>query len=74
MTVPEVGPAHGRRAGLHKGKGKNRAADDPVMVEAERDLEAAKLAAYVKKVVDGWPKLTDEQLDNIAGLLRAGGQ
>lgn len=39
--------------------------DGPKNLDAELD-------AYVREVVDGWPKLTTEQVDNVAGLLRAG--
>lgn len=49
---------------------RSRTADDPDLVNARRDLKAARLAAYIKKVVDDAPPLTDEQRDRLAVLLR----
>jgi hypothetical protein len=47
---------------------------DPVAIEsARRDLAAAKLEAYVAKVVAAAPPLTPEQSRLIAGLLNGGG-
>lgn len=40
--------------------------------KAHRDFAAEKIAHYVEKTLAGWPPLTDEQLDRIAALLRAG--
>ncbi|MGO9382398.1 MAG: hypothetical protein ACLP4W_09945 [Mycobacterium sp.] len=51
---------------------RDRDPDDPELVEARRSLRASRLEEHVAKVVDGWPPLTDEQLDNVAALLRAG--
>jgi hypothetical protein len=42
-----------------------------VVMDVPKNLDA-ELDAYVQKVVDGWPKLTTEQVDNVATLLRAG--
>jgi len=39
---------------------------------AERDLCAEKLAEHVKKVVAQAPPLSDEQIERIALLMRAG--
>jgi hypothetical protein len=39
-------------------------------IEAERDYRAEVLAEHVRKVVDAFPPLTDEQCDRIAVLLR----
>jgi hypothetical protein len=50
-----------------------RSPDDPTVIGAKRDLIAANLEDHVEKVLAGWPKLTDAQLDRIAGMLRAGG-
>lgn len=50
-----------------------RPADDPELEDARRNLRAERLAEHVKKVVDGWPKLTDAQLNDVAALLRIGG-
>ncbi len=38
--------------------------------DARRDLAAANIAAYVRKVVDAAPPLTDEQRDRLTLLLR----
>jgi hypothetical protein len=46
--------------------------DHPKVAEARRDLEFTNLAEHVAAVVAGWPPPTEEQLDHIAGLLRAG--
>lgn len=40
---------------------------------ARRDLAAAKLEAYVSRVVADAPQLLPEQLDRVAVLLRPGG-
>ncbi|BCW76268.1 hypothetical protein NicSoilB11_25930 [Arthrobacter sp. NicSoilB11] len=40
--------------------------------ELRRDLKAANLAEYVRRVVSEAPPLTQEQADRIAGLLRGG--
>lgn len=47
--------------------------DHPKVIEARRELDVCNLADHVAEVVAGWPPLTEEQLDHIAGLLRAGG-
>jgi hypothetical protein len=49
---------------------RSRREDDPELLGARRDLRAAKLAAYVSKVVAEAPPLTNEQIDRIAVLLR----
>jgi hypothetical protein len=49
-----------------------RPADDPELIETQRDYRAGRLEAHVAEIVAGWPKLTDEQLDRIAAILRAG--
>lgn len=56
----------GRVASLSR----SRPATDPDLIDARRDLAAAKLDAYIKKVVAEAPPLTDEQRDRIAALLR----
>ena len=55
------------------GYSRNHAADSPVLVDARRDLKAAKLAAYIARVVDDVPPLTPEQRDVIVSLLRPPG-
>ncbi|WP_144819488.1 hypothetical protein [Micrococcus luteus] len=56
----------GRVASLSR----SRPATDPDLINARRDLAAAKLDAYIKKVVAEAPPLTDAQRDRIAALLR----
>lgn len=52
---------------------RSRRANDPELIDARRNLKAARLEDYVNKVVAEAPELSNEQLDKIAGLLRAGG-
>jgi hypothetical protein len=49
---------------------RSREPDDPDLVEARRNLRAERLAEHVRKVVAGAPKLTPEQRDRIAAILR----
>lgn len=62
------------RIGHHKGAvaglSRSRHPDDPDLIEARRELAAAKLEAYVQKVVANAPPLTSSQRDRIAVLLR----
>ncbi|WOC12611.1 hypothetical protein [Gordonia sp. MP11Mi] len=50
---------------------RSRAADDPELVGARRDLKAARLAEHVAKVVAAAPPLTYEQRARISVLLVA---
>ena len=54
------------------GLSRDRASDDPELVDARRDLRAAKLEAHVQKVLADAPPLTPEQRDRIATLLQVG--
>jgi len=49
---------------------RSRSADDPDLIEARRSLAAANIAAYIRKVVDAAPRLTDEQTESLAGILK----
>jgi hypothetical protein len=77
----EVARARGRVAGYKRAiKNGERAADDPVCSEANRDLNVAKLtsdadrlAIRAQEIVATWPELTDTQRDRLAAILRAGG-
>lgn len=51
---------------------RSRAPDDPDLIEARRDLAAARLAEHIKRVVDAAPPLSDVQRDQLALLLRSG--
>jgi hypothetical protein len=44
--------------------------DDPDLLDARRDLRAARLADYIAKTVDAAPPLSSEQRDRLALLLR----
>jgi hypothetical protein len=50
-----------------------RRPDDPAIADARRDLAAASLEEYIRRVVDSAPPLTDDQRSRIAALLQAGG-
>jgi hypothetical protein len=52
---------------------RSRTADDPELIDARRDLAAAKLAAYVKRVVAEAPPLTPAQVDELTLLFRPDG-
>jgi len=49
---------------------RSRVPDDPDLVDARRDLRAARLADYITRTVDAAPPLTGEQRDQLAILLR----
>lgn len=51
---------------------RDRASNDPELIEARRSLRAVRLEEHVDKVLAGWPPLTDEQIDRVVALLRAG--
>lgn len=48
---------------------RSRAADDPDLIEARRNLRAARLEAHIEKALADAPPLTDQQLERIARLL-----
>ncbi len=47
-----------------------RSADDPEVLDAKRDLRAARAEDYISRVVDAAPPLTQQQRDRLALLLR----
>lgn len=49
-----------------------KARDEQAANDARRDLAAAKIAQYVRRVVDEAPPLTSDQLDRLAAILRGG--
>lgn len=51
---------------------RSRTPDDPDLLEARRNLRAARLAEHITRVVDEAPPLTTEQRDRLAILLRGG--
>ena len=48
---------------------RDRATNDPALLDARRDLRAARLEEYIKRTVDTAPALTDAQRDRLALLL-----
>jgi hypothetical protein len=48
-------------------------ADHPAVIEAHRELTAARVAVVIERVMDGAPALTDEQVDWITKLVAASG-
>lgn len=49
---------------------RSRKPDDPSLLEARRNLRAARAEDYVRKLVDSAPPLTDEQRARLAALLQ----
>lgn len=49
---------------------RSREPSDPDLVDARRNLRAARLEDYIKKVVDEAPRLNDDQLRRLAVLLQ----
>lgn len=64
---PQVAHHRGRKA-IAVRHGRRDMAED-----ADQKLRAARLAAYIRKLVDEWPPLTNEQRSDLAALLRPGG-
>ena len=50
----------------------SRRRDSEAIAQARRDLAAAKIAAYVERVVADAPPLTDEQRDRLSAIIGAG--
>jgi hypothetical protein len=67
MDSPSWTHSRAKIAGL---KRNGRPDSDPDVVDARRDLRAARAEDYVKQLVDGAPKLSRDQLDRLASLLR----
>lgn len=51
---------------------RSRTADDPDLIEARRNLRAARLEAHIEKALADAPPLSDQQIERIARLLTAG--
>lgn len=56
----------------HNALRRYRSPDDPVVVDARRDLKVARAAEYVRDLVDAAPVLTAEQRSRLAVLLLTG--
>ena len=52
---------------------RSRPENDPDLLDARRELRAARLEDYIRRTVDAAPPLTDDQRDRLALLLRGGG-
>jgi len=52
------------------GLSRDRAYDDPELLDARRELRTLRLAEAIHTAIDGWPPLTEEQRDRLATLLR----
>ncbi len=59
----------------HNSLKRYRPDDDPVVLEARRDLAAERLADYIQKTVDRLTEvpLTEDQKSRLSALLRPGG-
>lgn len=66
MSSPRVRRERAKVAALAR----HRPPNDPDAIDARRDLAAANIEAYVRRVVDAAPPLTDSQRDRLAALLR----
>lgn len=66
MATPTLYHHRARIAALSR----DRAPDDPELIEARRALRAARIDAEISKAVETWPPLTTEQVDRLRPLLR----
>lgn len=62
-----------RLSGRYSQVKRNRPPDDPIVIEAHRDLVAARLLVHVSEIMASSPPLTSDQVGRIAALLRAVG-
>lgn len=51
---------------------RSREADDPDLIDARRNLKAARLNDYIQRVVAEAPPLTSDQRSRLAALLSGG--
>lgn len=51
---------------------RSRTPDDPDLVDARRDLRAARLEDYIRRTIEAAPPLTEDQRRHLAALLGAG--
>ncbi len=51
---------------------RSRTPTDPALVDARRDLRAARAEDYIRGLVESAPPMTDAQLDRLVLLLRPG--
>jgi len=67
-TTTEVSRARGR-VGMAVLRG-----DQDAERDARRDLRAETLKAHIKRVIDEMPPFTDEQLADLAAIIRGGAE
>lgn len=67
-----LSPDAARLRARHTALKRYRPDDDPEVVDARRELKALRFEEYVQKTIAEAPPLTDDQLERIAALLRAG--
>lgn len=53
----------------HAALRRRRSPDDPAVIDARRDLKAARLADHIRSLVDEAPPLTAEQRSRLAAIL-----
>ena len=70
--LPPLSDAQRRKRSEVANLRQHRAADDPELLAAVRDFHADRLADYAAEVAAKARPLTDEQLERVAALLRAG--
>lgn len=71
MAAPSSAVAH-IRASIAR-KSQSLPPNHPELHNLRRDLAVEGLAEHALKVVTGWPRPTDEQLQRIAAILRTAG-
>lgn len=49
-----------------------RQPDDVELLEARRSLAFERLREQAEQIVTDWPPLTEQQIDNVVAILRAG--
>jgi len=70
---PTVAHHRARKAGLTRCVNNGeRQPDDPEFIDATRELAAAQIANYIRKITAAAPPLSDEQRHQISALLRVG--
>lgn len=65
-----LSPERKRLRAKHNGLKKAHGPDAPQVLDARRDLAAARLEDYITRTVDAAPPLSSEQRDKLALLLR----
>lgn len=49
---------------------RSRTPDDPDLVDARRNLKAARLEHHIESTLAAWPPLTEAQVDRVVAILR----